>query len=317
MKIAILLVLFVTALFAIPSFAQKKKSVSKPKSQTIAKSVAKPTAQLFSVIPFDPNLSSLPSKFNGHDIERVYESIYFPVKSEFETSEQYARRTEHFQDKIIFGQIRPNSVLAFSLKVPENLFWTDLESSYDADKQRMTVSLSGTYYSVIGPRLKSGTNNTVGLELKESLSALGSFIGSNAYGARRRVNVGLQKTYNLAFDNCPLPKDRYGYSGGSISTDFSTTFPLDVSEAVDLKYNLALLFVGRIKSPFVERNAEGTLGGKATITSPTEIRTDNRSVFFDLDEIWIYSYQSGKVITKLQKCSLKGKHSYGSSNFFF
>lgn len=201
-------------------FLSVSVSYSQKKPQKKTATTAKTITDVYNNSAFDPSVSQLPTNFNGANPRQVFSSIKFLPKWEFENSKQYAERIERFENQLLFGDVTPKTTIAFSFSEDPLSIFSQVETSYNADEKKFFINLQAAVFSILAPRLKEGIESTVAVELKSSLVNARSYIGSNAYGVKKRVSSYTQETYLLAFENCTKKSQgTYREEKSSIITD--------------------------------------------------------------------------------------------------
>jgi hypothetical protein len=114
-------------------------------------------------------------------IKSVKEYAKSLLKSEYETSEQYEARKESLAAK--YPDLLKPRTFVFSNEIlyrkAKRLFNYD-DIKYQADEQRVSVHLSPSDTDTSSPGFKI-------YRLDEKIASLGSYVGSNAYGAKLRI----------------------------------------------------------------------------------------------------------------------------------
>ena len=315
-----ILVFIVVLLIAIPSYSQRKRI--KVLEQPIKKVQTIPSPQEFITTKFDDSIEQLPKNFLGHDIAKVHDSLRsLPLKkSEFESSAEYNSRITGLSESRLFGNLSFGSTLAFSYFSDQRFGIDSVEANYDADKKLLSVSIRsgpGSIKSNLSSKLYNSSDFHSLTVFQSSARNLGNYIGVNGYGVRTKVLKGEIDKYEIIFPNCvgKTKANPYNKEEETILSTSDVILNLDVPplEAIDLKYNLGVLIIGNLTPPY--SNSERGLLSAATVKSPTELWIQTRSLFLNVNSMWIYSRQTGKVYKRIPKCSLKPSvSSYDSSS---
>lgn len=307
-----IIILTIVLLVSSSALAQRKKiTVSKQPAKNIQYLPIQPD---FLTKEFDESVEQLPSKFLGHDIVKLFNTLKtLPLrKSEFESSLQYSERLNQISNIRLFGSLIFDSTFAFTYTANERVSSDSLKANYDADRQVLSVSINSDFGS-----LKSNLfNEQYSFGDLQSLSIfqsvprnLGSYIGVNGYGTRVKIQRGEFDQYEVIFPNCvgTTSSDSYSYERERKTSLSTREVVVDVNvpslEAIDLKYNLGILIIGKLTSPFFQ--SDKVILTKPTIKSPTDIQFQKHSLVLDVKSMWIYSRATGKVYKKIPKCSLK------------
>lgn len=236
----------------------------------------------FSKVPFDTSVVKLPTNYLGHDFERIYKILNQRTPSnntnnEFETSEQYQNRLFAQYKKPILESLDINSLFAFK---PEKC-----ESKYNADRKVLTVSL------FISAPFNKGFN------LKYEEKAIGSYLGTNAYGATRKIDQTEITWYQIAIDNLSYLNSLNEESAGLSEWYFVNNLSIEPTLAMKLKQSLQALFICKLSEPYV---SEEQMIKSATFDSPTFERTYYYFLHADVIEIIFYDYSTGEIIKRVK-----------------
>src|SRR5438034_9089938 len=178
---------------ALVVFGQQRRA--KNGKHVVARSLAGKTSNdlSYSLQPFDPSIVSLPPHFRGNNAAEIYARLAKRQQSlrqgEFETSEVYRQRKQQELSKPLLGSLTQQGIFAFVVN--------NVESKYDADQQILHVraKLSNVIEGV------TFRNKTLALPWLKVSRDMGSYIGTNAFGARIRVDRAVVDSYVIAFDN--------------------------------------------------------------------------------------------------------------------
>lgn len=290
-------------LMIVPVFAQRKKGkTTKPQSKIATKETVK---KEFLASEIDETVESLRVSFLGNDIFEVYNSVkILPLKkSEFESTVDYTERVQKLSDKQLFGNLKLGSTLAFVYTPDKKLAFDSIKAEYDADLQTLSIIIHSDYApSVSGLNLDSKIKSSSSLQsltiFEASPRNLGSYIGVNSYGVRARIKKIELDQYEIVFPNC-VRNELFSLATNYAKIDINIP-PL---EAVDLKYNLGILIIGKLFSPF--EKTERILFDEPTIKNPTAIWLQKHYLFLEVNSMWIFSRGTGKIYKKIPRCSLK------------
>ena len=152
-----------------------------------------------SVVRFNPEFDKLPENFRGMDADTLYKLLVAKSpgsRSEFETTQQYLDRVSKFRDSVFWGDLKPSDPFAFVLGQSGQgvepryaSLYGRVETTYDADATEMTIKIpiDLSYYVMT----KWATI------WKKSSIAMGSYAGSNAFGAHKSISKFSDSTTEL------------------------------------------------------------------------------------------------------------------------
>jgi hypothetical protein len=224
----------------------------------------------FSTAPFDSSVERLPPNYLGHSMIDVWTELNKRSsnfkKGEYETSAAWAARLQKLQGQPLTGSLTMLSQFAFRAY--------DVEDVYDADAKTLRLSLKSgeanydqVYYDIFLWRTKTWQ--------------AGSFIGSNAFGVKRRVRAEKEQAYFTAF--------KAGWLG---STGVHKIKEVSVEQAKLIRSQIGGLIVGKLREPYVGQRADRS---EATLDDPVQRSSNNFYVFFQPQAVWFYNLQSGEV----------------------
>jgi TonB family protein len=166
--------------------------------------------------PFACGQDTFGPGFAGANIETVIKRIKASPaaqpKSEFETTEQYKRRTHGSGESLVFVLPKDSSKLTDSLhKVGDGVYY---DIHYDADTATMTIGIENDFRQVEDSKpedyLKIASKDWVqpkqflAFNLIRHASYGPKYVGSNSFGVKASVTSQDNTVYGLAFT---LPKD--------------------------------------------------------------------------------------------------------------
>ena len=238
----------------------------------------------YSVVPFDPSVKTLPRGFRGHDPEQVYAALKRSklTKDEFETNEAYSRRMELLKKQPIMGSLTLQSLYAFDLELFDG-YNLPLDPSYsghpvkpiyDADNGRMAISFDATPF--LDPNLQSYYY----FRSKSRVTARGSSIGGNVFGAVRMIRSYRYDSYCLAVPS--------GASG------FRIEFPITPEKARAVRDRVSVLLVGSLVEP--DTLPDGENGWSAKIDHPFEYIFQEHQIRFDQEYVIAYDPATGEIL---------------------
>lgn len=296
----VVVILLTTPTIVFPQSKSKRITGKSPKASTPVRT------DTFSTAPLDESLESLPANYRGNSFATIYNRLkLLPLsKSEYESSSQYAERLEQVLETALTGSLTGGSTLAFSYMNPGGLSFDSLEQVYDADAQLLNVTIKAGH-SVVGweisKRLDGSSLDYRSLTVHASpMRSLGSFVGTNSYGARVRVVKGEFDSHRVIFRAC-LKTQGTDLFGDRIRDELKASIQASPLEAMRLKSDLRALLVVKLIDPYMD--GERSLFAKATVTRPSEFWVENRYLFVSLKAIWLYSNTTGKIYSKLRNCT--------------
>ena len=265
----------------------------------------KPTSTVYSQTPFD---GDVPPGFIGHDAAAVYKALVTTrpsEKSEFETKAQYEERIKGNADRPLFEKLRASSVFAFV--VPSGKTATDdqgLQSTYDADSQSMNIEIGfdsvasdGDFNAYYVEGVGSYSKTMRSLLWHEEYHPQGSYVGSNAFGAKVKVEKGVGTKIGIAFDTATNPVYKpAGYDSPASPSPRKVSFNVPLEEAKHLKGDLRLLVIATLVEPYTLTDQQHTA---PTIDYSYDIDETYEYVKVQINDIWIFGQSTGKVYWKL------------------
>jgi hypothetical protein len=245
------------------TFFSQANAAEQPKATLAKKNVA------YANFPFNSDVARFPKEFLGVDPNSLFQALQNnpePIKREFETSEQFTARHKIWSSRPVVGSITPTSLIAFTFR-PDSLPTDQASFRYNADTSEMTFSL-----------FKERCGHSGSLIVAAGVKNVGSYVGQNAFG----VKMLIRKT----------AVTRFCLSG--IST-ISVTFPMPREKAVADKYLARFALIGKLASPYNE-----ILGDYSApkIDSPSEIRWTDYVLNFTVQDLWIFSGDTGDILYK-------------------
>lgn len=259
------------------------------------------------VANFDISIEKLPTNYKGTDISALYSMLSkkIPInKNEFESTVEYENK---------LSELVSNNTFAFKLSPTEFNYAGGMNvAPYNADKEQYQISIRAVALS--NYTFQDYRSSIIVQTLNRSTS---SYIGSNAFGAKRNVKDFKDSQYGLAFVNkndFGNKEYEYAYSlASALDSNRIFNFEIGVSpnKAKILKNNIASLLLcklalydAKIKEP--HRNIGNNLFFKtnyyiqATIDNPNSILHERNYINVEMLEIWIYDTSTGIILDKKQ-----------------
>ncbi|MDT7688229.1 MAG: periplasmic protein TonB [Acidobacteriota bacterium] len=285
------------------ALGQRRGRAGSHKKSVIKKdALAGVTATPATPIPVaDPALERLPMNYVGESGVAIYSTLekykkQF-VKSQFETTAAFRERIN-----ALLPQIRFSSGKTASDRLSFVIF--DAGESYDADRQVFTLKLKtdSEYFDIYypkelleafesGPRekpdyflnLSSALNDGfISVSLAHSSHPVGSSVGQNAFGVRRRFSIWSYTALKLAMWRTNI--SRY---------DEAISFRATPAEARAASGYVFLAFNGKLRFPFIRNESDMD---EATLTDLEESHYHRYHVFLEPDSLVAYNGRTGEVL---------------------
>jgi hypothetical protein len=249
---------------------------------------------VFSESPFELDnfgWRKLPHSFIGNDFVKIYLELnaLFKPKDEFETTAAYEKRIAAATDKILFGNIKPNSFMSFRND--------SVESQYNADAQILSVSIKTRPLDILDNSIEG--LRTIDVK-KDILKELGTYEGQNAYGAKTAITKSEIYKFTIAINNIrdfraylPLKTDRFASTENHLEINLN----LPAQEAKQAKANLSYLLIFFPEKPFVGSSSY-RLSPK--LDFPQDAQFYNSYLRGQLLEIWLFNRATGEIYKKLK-----------------
>lgn len=245
--------------------------------------------------PFDINAASVGPEFNGHDIvaitKMVKEAPALKPKSEFESSGEYERRKASFRSQPLVGNITPDSHLAFVV---------GSEFKYDADGQVLTATVTSwqkEFFPETGYSLTEAAPKMDTVTVRSTTRERGTYIGSNAFGAKVEVTETYSEDYGLASEPASWVFNDYD----EVSRPrFSRSSAMSPDEARRFKPNARVLFICKLTEPWYRQSASGH---DPTIDEPYKTLHGLNFLQVHVEQIWLIDGDSGEVVRKFSEDS--------------
>jgi hypothetical protein len=270
MKLAILMLS--GSLLAGSALAQQPKQ-SRPRN-------AKPkVTAVFSTAPFNSSVERLSPNYLGHSMIKVWAELYRRRlqfnKREYETSDAWASRVQKLKGQPLISSTTMLSQFAFQAY--------DVDAFYDADTKiiSVTVSPGGAFHDEMNGVLSLSGNSMLGWK---NTAQSGSFVGSNAFGVKRRVRAETEQFYFMAFQDTRI--------------GLADTFNIENvggEQAKLIKPQIRVLVIGTLQEPYAGLSASQN---KATLDDPVQTTSYEFYLYFKPEAIWFYNLKSGEVYHK-------------------
>ncbi|KAA0680360.1 hypothetical protein DS843_13690 [Roseomonas genomospecies 6] len=209
-------------------------------------------------------------------------------KDEFETTAAYRSRIDG-QASIIKAALRSKTgsesvIVSVPVKAEH--------ARYDADREMLTVSATPSPVQTSrASDSASGIGSSYHTVFVTDVIAqdLDSYIGGNAYGAKRKVIKLSQRNGGVAVARSNSILDAAAWP----SSGWSRSFNMSVDEARATKGNLRVLVIGGLNTPFL---LTGYDGNNPTISNPVDITTVTHAVNLTPECIVLYDTRARKVL---------------------
>jgi hypothetical protein len=264
MRHLLLLPMCFAAIVTLPMVAQTHKAVA-------------PVVPTYSQVSFDPTSVRLPPHFMGNDIVRLYEAykaLRAAQKTEFETTDQFRKRIELAEARLLGNGMKPIT-LAFVVPVV---------SEYDADAQVLNAGVEcsnphGVQEHVLG---------SIAVRKHKSHR---TYVASNAFGAKITVDETHTVSFHIGVDN---PDDFVIDDAKNLLVASLKSTP---EEARRIKGTLSALALCSIERG--EETSDDFILEKATFDNPHEYWEEMQFLNTNLVAIWFFDSSSGRIYVKV------------------
>ncbi len=252
-------------------------------------------AQGYTREKLDVTAESLPESYKGQEPAEVSAAVLRLMskrsnlqKDEFETTEEFERRTKEASKAPVLGGLAVTDFFALQLYPTETLF------VYDADKGILKMNISA-----------EGVLKTIPVtEQKEKVTDV--YQGQNTFGAKVNVTKIERICIGLSWQNT---KD-FGAKDRNILESFALKqeLPMPLEVARNTKAHLRILAVFQLfelHNQFT-KDMKNLYGGiqkdykKATVQSPFEIVTTYYLINAKISEFWLYNEETGEILKKIR-----------------
>lgn len=229
------------------------------------------------VLPAEADASRLPPGYVGHNAAAVFFALRERRaqfrKGQFETTPEYEGRIERIVSSLPAASAR----LTFLL--------SDAKVTYDADASSFKIALeTESLYpdtTYIAGDWSSPYGGFSSLYLVWNSRTLGSGVGQNAFGVRKRYKVTAYTSLRLAVPTDTISRLTRGL-----------TLPATPASARVMYPGIRLALTGRLIPPY---GGEGTEVDEATISEPEEAHYFKYYLYFQPDAAVVYDIRSGEV----------------------
>lgn len=218
----------------------------------------------------------------GHDFKRLAAAAKaLPEKREFESSTDFAERLTTAESRPVYGDVRLTDRLLVTgpLKAESKFDDDGMLYRYDADQQTLRLCYASSYGGLGAP-----TGTVVLKFLESNRKAGGSYVGTNAFGVKARVQRSAHYTFQILATQPILGPNCF------------TPTPMSPNDArARLKGGAMWGMVGKLQAPYV-RHGENYLG--PTVRSPAEVFLEYESLVMEPIEVIAFSRDTGEVFYK-------------------
>jgi hypothetical protein len=269
--LTICLIIIISACFDNSLFAATKGKTSGKKAKA-------KTSYSYTTLKFDPNCTSLPPRYLGHDFSKVFNILKQRTekleKGEFETTEQFKKREDRENSKPILGNLTIDDYFVFSQSFDNHV---TLSFNYNAD-----LSVIEIEFHAYREQYWKGDPFSVCINTKSDFT--GDYIGQNAMGAKIRVHkhTDIESSVLLTEPSISLP----------------SSFKLENIQpykAKELKENIRVLFVFKLKPPYQDSYINVK---PATFDYEFEDTTYYEWLFADMKQVIVYDFKTGEILDR-------------------
>jgi len=241
---------------------------------------AKDAGDGFLVTPSEINSERSFKGFRGHDIAAFSGALWkreqaLPKKSEYETQVAYQERVDKWKAAAVSGSIMLDSVLAFSMPLARVTALNHLiHPTFDAETARVRVQMTGE------------CENHAGVVMADTEKVLGSYVGSNAFGVKRKVKTIFRTSLCLQLLDHPD------------WVNFHEPVNIDPATAKAMTRVGHLVLLGTLREPYrwSEMNTSSP-----TLDDPYKVMHLAVAILFDLQEVLIIDPVTGRVFFRAKK----------------
>lgn len=224
------------------------------------KAVVKLSLPTYDWKPFNSNVENLPTKYLGHNAEQLFR-IVAPWALEILKGCGKFEKTEECQDRL--NQVYDRRIFPTLTARDLLAFSVEVECDYNANTEKVSCPSPFFEYTWSHKLLDSGR-----------------YVGQNIFGFKK--NVEWKKFQNINIDVNKL-KPAF------------ILLKVPPREAELLLPKLRLLLIGDPLQPFAKSK---TAYYKPTLDEPTEVTGYNLSFVLNLQQVWLYDVETGKVYQK-------------------
>jgi len=230
----------------------------------------------------------------GNDVAQLIAALKTAAlkgKGEYETSEAYAARERALIEH--FGQLTfvlPASLSEFTYDADTQLFNLYLATDMDffnCDANKGLEACSDSNFA-------STSHYTINVNSK--LIAEGSYLGSNAYGAKATVRTRTFSLQGISINNLKEWTDHFKEEEAPIGIKASFSVAVDLARAV--KPHLRVAVAGKLAKPLIYRSTFSP--DRPTLEIPYEIKKKGDYIPFYMEEFRVFDVRSNSVLKVLR-----------------
>lgn len=237
--------------------------------------------------------NTLPPHLRGESLATIYDTLKkrFPEKDEFESTEQYNRRSK-----------ADDTAREYWISVELDYMWHLLQYDADSETLRIKLDIHHVYPTYKSERLKDFP--PLAIALKNVATGQNGSIGSNVYGATANVTTYYAEYYYIAIVNHSAFCKRNNECKGLPQWTINCHIPRE--EAKHLKRDIITWNIGIVikckpqryvdSGPFTEESVVGTT---ATLGDPSRLISEKKYVSAQLLGAIVFNSQSGNIYAKV------------------
>lgn len=210
----------------------------------------------------EQSLPSFPPRYSGENLDKILTLTkrmhnQLGKQDEFESSADYSSRKNQLSSKLSTGK-----KLTF-VALPKQI-----SSTYNPDKGLLTLDMVG--------KDQDGS----GIEMRFNQQQLGSYIGTNSFGAKATI----KKVRNHAVDL---------YDSENTLPIWGVIIDIVPNIAKEIKSNLAIAYTGTLQDSFY--NVSEREWGAPTLSDPYELTSVTEYIHLKFTEVTVFNYKTGKI----------------------
>ena len=215
--------------------------------------------------------SRLKPNYRGDEFQQLYVKSFASLlsKKEFEKTADYKKR---------LAAINLDRIYAFQFAAKQYF-----QITYNADTEMLEFNVDGL--SIIEHKPKMLETIRSFLVLKTTNKKESSYIGSNAFGAKKVIRKYEANLYGLQVVK-------------NSQSEYKMSLHMSPNEAKKYKDNLTVMIICR---PFIKDDTLAFLGSsyaEPTFSAPIEVNDAVAGINVELLELWLYDLKSGKLLYK-------------------
>jgi TonB family protein len=260
------------------------------------------TTQAFDTVPFDTSIDKLPPGYIGHSLVNLAQVLpnweRIAKKSEFETTADYQERYAKHRQALLFGRVRFNDLMAFSISSGDD---DQLTAKYDADLGILTVTLK-LRRDVLNDNKDDPVYTATWVDTSRTY---GSYVGRNVFNRAVRVKVVRADQFNLGvcasdledFTELNQGDSKIGsYTSYAFQKSRNVALNMGPTQAREIKPRLRALIIGHLSDePYSHTSDRDT----PTINDPYDYYSHKYLIKVIPQEIWIYDVVSGLIYYRI------------------